>query len=147
MNSDWIELLESLIAHNVDFLVVGAWAMAFHGQPRYTGDLDLFFRPSVENARALIDALRMFGAPTGHLVVDELAVRGYTVTFGVPPSRVDLLNWLSGLSYEDAASDAVEGTLGSVAVRFLSKRSLIINKVAAGRPKDLADRQILDPES
>ena len=122
MNNDWIELLESLAARRVEFLVVGAWAMAYHGQPRYTGDLDLFFKPSTENAVALIEALRAFGAPTGHLAVGELATSGTTVTFGAPPSRVDLLNWLSGLAYEDAGSDAEE---------------------AAGRPKDRLDAQIL----
>lgn len=144
MNNDWIELLESLVAHNVDFLVVGAWAMAFHGQPRYTGDIDLFFKPSRENAIALIKALDAFGAPTGHLEVAELATRGFTVTFGVPPSRVDLLNWLSGISYEDASSDATRGELGSVSVRYLSKRGLIVNKIAAARPKDLVDIDALD---
>jgi len=90
VNSDWIELLESLAAHNVEFLVVGAWAMAHHGQPRYTGDLDLFFRPSPTNADALLKALHAFGAPTGHLRLDEMATPGLTVTFGVPPTRVDL---------------------------------------------------------
>ena len=141
MNNDWIELLESLVAHKVDFIVVGAWAMAFHGQPRYTGDLDLFFRPSEQNAAALLEALRAFGAPTGHLLANELATAGFTVTFGVPPSRVDLLNWLSGLTYEDASSDAVDGRLGPVPVRYLSKRSLIVNKSASGRTKDLSDIQ------
>lgn len=147
MNSDWIELLESLAAHRVEFIVVGAWAMAFHGQPRYTGDLDLFFRPSPENAAALLESLRAFGAPTGHLRLDELATRGFTVTFGIPPSRIDLLNWLSGLTYEDAASDAIEGDLGGVRVRFLSKRAFRQNKLAAARPKDLLDAQILADES
>ena len=146
MNSDWIELLELLAARKVEFLVVGAWAMAYHGQPRYTGDLDLFFRPSHENALALLDALRAFGAPTGHLRLDELAVRGFTVTFGVPPARIDLLNWLSGVDYDDAALDAEEGDLGGVPVRFLSRRILLKNKTAAARPKDLLDAQILSPE-
>ena len=147
MNSDWIELLESLVAHSVEFLVVGAWTMAYHGQPRYTGDLDLFFRPSAENAAALLEALRAFGAPTGHLRLDELATRGFTVTFGLPPSRIDLLNWLSGLDYDDAASDAPEGELGGVPVRFLSKRAFLKNKTAAARPKDLLDAQILASEN
>ncbi|MGV3618715.1 MAG: hypothetical protein ACO1SV_25615 [Fimbriimonas sp.] len=146
MNSDWIELLELLVARKVEFLVVGAWAMAYHGQPRYTGDLDIFFRPSYENANALLDALRSFGAPTGHLRLDELAVRGFTVTFGVPPSRIDLLNWLSGVDYDDAASDAEEAELGGVPVRFLSRRVLLKNKTAAARPKDLLDARILNPE-
>lgn len=144
MNNDWIELLESLVAHKVEFLVVGAWAMAYHGQPRYTGDLDLFFRPSEANALALIEALRSFGAPTGHLSVDELARSGTTVTFGVPPSRVDLLNWLSGVGYDDASSDAEAGELGTVQVRFLSRRAFVTNKVAAGRPKDLLDARIIE---
>ena len=143
MNSDWTEFLESLVARKVEFLVVGAWAMAYHGQPRYTGDLDLFFRPSPENAAALLEALRDFGAQTGHLRLDELATRGFTVTFGVPPARIDLLNWLSGLTYEDAASDAPPGDLGGVAVRFLSRRAFVKNKLAAARPKDLLDAGIL----
>jgi hypothetical protein len=120
--------------------------MAYHGQPRYTGDLDLFFRPSPENASALLDTLRDFGAPTRHLRLDELAVRGFTVTFDVPPSRIDLLNWLSGVEYDDAASDAEEGELGGVPIRFLSRRVLLKNKAAAARPKDLFDAQVLNSE-
>lgn len=117
--------------------------MAYHGQPRYTGDLDLFFRPSTLNATSLLTALREFGAPTFHLSVKELAASGFTVTFGTPPARVDLLNWLSGITFEDAQSDAVSGLLGSVKVRYLSIRSLRQNKMAAGRLKDVLDIQLL----
>ncbi len=144
MNKDWIELLELLAENQVEYLVIGAWAMAYHGQPRYTGDLDLFFEPTQNNAHALLRCLRQFGTPTAHLSVDDLASTGLTVTFGTPPSRVDLLNWMSGITFEDAVSDSVAGEMFGVPVRYLSKRALIKNKVAAGRPKDIADLTVIE---
>ena len=96
--------------------------MAFHGKPRYTGDLDVFIRPTTENARRMLEALRSFGAPTGHVSEQELATRGMTLTLGTPPRRIDILNWLSGLDWTDAASDAQLGEFGPVKVRFLSLR-------------------------
>lgn len=143
MNKDWIELLESLDAHKVDYVVIGAWAMAFHGQPRYTGDLDLLYRPSETNAEALLTALQAFGVPTSHLTVQELSLTGMTITYGNPPNRVDLLNWLSGLTYEEAVIDSCLGKFGDKEVRFLSIRALSANKRATGRTKDIVDLEIL----
>ena len=143
MNKDWIELLELLNAHKVEYLIIGAWAMALHRQPRYTGDLDVLYRPSTDNADAVLAALRDFGAPTSHLTLEDLSTQGMTVTFGFPPARVDLLNWLSGMDFEDAASDCQEGILDGVTVKFLSLRALRKNKLASGRPKDILDVSLL----
>lgn len=117
--------------------------MAFHGQPRYTGDIDLFFRPSEQNANALLGALRKFGMPTSFLDVSGLQNRGQTVTFGHPPSRIDLLNWVSGVEFQAAWDERVEGSLFGVPVSFLSRAHLIENKLASGRPKDLVDADLL----
>ncbi len=136
---DWIELLQSLVKNEVEFIIVGAFALAFHGHPRYTGDLDLFFRCDARNADRLLSALTEFGAPVAEITADSLAEPGTTLSFGVPPSKVELLNWLSGLDWQSADSDAVTGEFGGVSVRFLSRKALIQNKTAAGRPQDLAD--------
>ena len=113
--------------------------MAFHGKPRYTGDLDIFIRPTLENAARLVTALKDFGAPSSAITTDDWIAVGTTVTLGVPPRRIDILNWLSGLDWEAASSDAEQGDLGSVPVRFLSLRTWRINKTAADRGHDIDD--------
>lgn len=146
MSQDWIELLESLNANQVDYIVVGAFAVAHHGFPRFTGDLDLLFAGNLENSIRLHKALSEFGAPVAGLTPESLSEAGTTLTFGMPPHRIDLINWISGLDWADASSDKVLGHIGPVPVRFLSIRALRKNKLATGRPQDLADLARL-PES
>ena len=113
--------------------------MAFHGKPRYTGDLDIYVRPSLVNAGKLAAALRDFGAPSSAITIDDWTSIGTTVTLGAPPRRIDILNWLSGLDWSNASSDAEPGQLGLVPVRFLSLRAWRINKAAANREQDRED--------
>jgi hypothetical protein len=113
--------------------------MAFHGKPLYTGDLDVLVDPSTQNAPRVLAALREFGVPSYNLAETDLLTWGTTLTFGVPPKRIDVQNWLSGLTWEDAASDSVEGDLGGVPVRFLSLRAWRLNKTAADRDHDRED--------
>lgn len=143
LSPDWIELLELLNEKRVEYMVVGAHALAFHGMPRYTGDLDIFVSASSENAKLLYDALVEFGAPVSSLSEATLAESDTMITFGIEPRAVDILNWLTGVTWEDAASDAVDGQFGSVPVRFISARAYKKNKAASGRPKDLADLDYL----
>lgn len=147
MSQDWIELLESLNANHVDYIIVGAFAVAHHGFPRFTGDLDILFSDELENALRLHKALSEFGAPISGITAESLSEAGTTLTFGVPPHRIDLINWISGLDWIEASSDAVDGQLESVQVKFLSIRALRKNKLATGRPQDLADLARLPEES
>lgn len=118
--------------------------MAHHDRPRYTGDLDVFVRPTTANAGRLVEALKAFGAPTGNLAARDFETSGTTITIGVPPRRIDILNWLSGLTWEDAHADAEPGSMGEVNVHFLSLRALRQNKAAAGRDRDADDLRAIE---
>lgn len=139
LTKDWTELLQLLTEFGVDFVVIGAFALAHHGIPRVTGDIDVLYDPEPGNCTKLFEALRVFGVPVQGLSVQDLITPEATVTFGRPPNRIDLLNWLSGSSWEDVASDRERGWIGDLEVWFPSRRAYLANKAASGRPKDLAD--------
>ena len=146
MNKDFLDLIAALLKHRVRFLVVGAHALAVHGIPRATGDLDLWIGAERENASRVLAALTEFGAPLASLKVkpDDLSTAGRVVQIGVPPRRIDLLTTLTGVEFEEAWSlrriEVVEG----LEVPFLDKATLIRNKRATGRTKDLADLEALE---
>ena len=139
LSTDWTELLHLFTDNEVDFVVIGAFALAIHGIPRLTGDIDLLYNPSPENCERMFAALREFGIPISGLTAAELAIPDTTLTFGRPPNRIDLLNWLSGSSWQDVATDRIRGKLGTLDVWFISRRAYLINKDACGRPKDVVD--------
>ncbi len=139
LHPDWKEFLELLNSHRVDYLIVGAHARGFYGVPRYTRDIDIFVRPSKENATKLLSVLRDFGFASVELAADDFLVPGRIVQLGVEPYRIDLLTGITGVEFEDAWSDRVAGDLGGVPVPIISLRAFKQNKRAAGRPKDLAD--------
>ncbi|MCU0223759.1 MAG: hypothetical protein MUF27_06755 [Acidobacteria bacterium] len=145
MNEDFRDLLLALIRSGARFLVVGAHAMALHGVPRATGDLDIWIRPDRSNAIRAWEAIIAFGAPVRSmgLAQDDLAVPGTVIQIGLPPRRVDLLTRLSGLEFDDAWPNRVSVLLDEVEIPFLGRDDLIRNKRAAGRPKDLADLDAL----
>jgi len=132
------DLLQLLERFDVEFAIVGAYALAFHGFPRYTGDLGLLVAPDRENMVRLLEALTEFGAPIQD-ADDSWLEPGQTISFGQPPQRVDILNWLSGLRWSDVHPNLIDGELGGVPVRYISKADLITNKRASGRPQDLVD--------
>lgn len=143
---DFRELLALFNARQIDYIVVGAHALAFHGAPRYTGDLDLLVRPDGENAQRLLKALDEFGFGNLGLTVEDFITPDKVVQLGVAPVRVDLVTSLTGLSWEEAAAGRVKGSYGDVAVPYLGKKEFIRNKRAIGRKKDLADLEALDEE-
>lgn len=145
VNDDFVDIVRSFSAHRVDFLIVGAYALAAHGFPRATGDIDLLVRPTAENARKVMTALIEFGAPlAAHQVVeDDFARPDHVYQMGLPPRRIDLLTSISGVSFDDACVETLVGTLGSVPVRFIGRSALLRNKLASGRPRDLADAALL----
>ena len=140
---DWSEFAGLFNAKNVEYLVVGAHALAFHGVPRLTGDLDLWIRPVRDNAVRVQEALGEFSFSSLRLTAADFDHPGPIVQLGFPPLRIDLLTELSGLSFEEAWADRVPGLLGEVQVHYVSRASLLKNKRATGRAKDLGDLESL----
>jgi len=138
---DFRDLLAALTASGVRFLVVGAHALAAHGVPRVTGDLDLWVASSPVNASSVWRALADFGAPLATLDVTErdFCTPDRVVQLGLPPYRIDLMTSISGVAFEEAWEGRLPGTLFGVPVSFLGRDAFILNKRASGRPKDLAD--------
>lgn len=144
LNPDFRDILSALSDAKADYLLVGAYALALHGLPRATGDLDIWVRPSAENADKVLAALRRFGAPMEIFSRDELRREGMVFQIGVAPRRVDLLTALSGLDFNEAWAHRVRATVDGVEISVIDKASLIRNKRAAGRQKDLADAEALE---
>jgi len=146
VNEDFRDLLHALLAVGAEFLVVGAHAMAVHGVPRATGDLDVWVRPDPQNAERVWQAVLNFGAPVGEMGVtrQDLQTPGIVVQIGVPPRRIDLLTEVSGLDFAEAWRSRATHRVGADAVPFLGRADLIRNKRASGRPKHLVDLTILE---
>jgi hypothetical protein len=123
----------------LSFSSSAAHAVAFHGHPRFTGDIDFLIRASVQNATQLLNALRVFGFGNLSLSVNDFIKPGNVIQLGRPPNRIDLLTSISGVEFDDAWSSRVQAELDDLPVCFLGWKSLIENKQASGRPKDLAD--------
>jgi hypothetical protein len=140
---DFKELLELFNGHKVDYLIVGAYALAFHGAPRMTGDLDILVRPTPGNAKRILDALRHFGFGTVGLTEGDFVEQEQVVQLGVPPVRVDLLTSLTGVTFEEADSEKAAGEYGGVPVHYIGREQLIKNKRATGRLRDQADLEAL----
>jgi hypothetical protein len=136
---DFDEFIESLIAHGVEFVVVGAYALAFHGAPRFTGDLDILIRPEESNAARLLDALRDFGFPSGELHPRDVADPRRMLQMGVEPVQIHVMSAISGVTWDEAWEHRAIAGLGSHEVPILGRDTFLKNKRAAARPKDLAD--------
>jgi hypothetical protein len=141
LNPDFRDVLLALCRAGADFVVVGAHALALHGVPRATGDLDVFVRPTPDNAARVWQALVDFGAPLESAGVSsaDFATPGVVYQIGLPPSRIDVLTEITGVSFDDAWAGREAADLEGVAVHFLGRDALVRNKQATGRPKDLAD--------
>lgn len=146
LNADFLDLLASLRTHEVEHLIVGAFALAVHGVARATGDIDVWVRPSHANAARVVAAVTAFGAPLeAHGVDADAFVRPGTVyQLGLPPSRIDLLTRIDGVSFDDAWSGRVTATFDGLSVPVLGLAALRTNKAATGRAKDRADLAMLD---
>jgi hypothetical protein len=143
---DFVDLLHCLREEECQFVIVGAHALAAHGAPRATGDLDVFVRADEANAERVFRALVRFGAPVAaHGVrADDFREPGTVYQMGLPPNRIDIITEISGVSFDEAVRDTVVGHLGSETVRCIGLDALIENKRAAGRAKDLADVEALE---
>jgi hypothetical protein len=146
MNRDFVEMLSALCAAGAEFLVVGAHALAAHGAPRATGDLDIWVRATPENAERVLEALRQFGAPLLDLTKADLLSPDVVFQIGLVPSRVDLLTSISGVEFDRAWRNRIHVTVGELTVPVLGLDDLIANKQATGRPKDRLDLALLQPD-
>jgi hypothetical protein len=148
LNEDFLDLLRALSVSRARFVVVGAHAMAVHGVPRATGDLDVLVQPSSENAARVLEALRRFGAPVDAHGISEgdLSVPGTVYQIGLPPRRIDILTQISGVSFEDAWDGRIALAIAGLEIPVLGRAALARNKRAAGRDKDLADLRLLDEQ-
>lgn len=143
---DFRDMLACLRDAGVEFVVVGGYAVAHHGHVRATKDLDVFIRPSAENAARTMRAMSAFGAPVAALGVSavDFSTPGKVVQLGVPPLRIDLVTALSGIDFETATRAPGTLELDGRVVNFIGLDALLINKRAAGRPQDLADVAALE---
>ena len=139
VQQDFRDLLELFNKHKVDYIIVGAYALGFHGAPRYTGDLDIFVRPDPINAKSIMQALHEFGFGSVGLTEADFEEEGKVVQLGFPPVRIDIITSITGVSWEQARSGRVKGQFGDLTVYFIGRDDFIANKRALGRKKDIAD--------
>jgi hypothetical protein len=144
MNADFRELLLALNAHDVEYLVVGAHALAAYGYVRATKDLDVWLRAEPENAVRVIKALTAFGATLADLSAEDLSKAGTIFQIGVPPLRIDLITSIDGVDFNEAWPDRVQTTFAGAPVYIISRHHLIVNKKSAARLQDLADVERLE---
>ncbi len=144
LNEDYKEMLQLLIDEKVKFLLVGAYAMAAHGYPRATMDIDIWVMPSPENAVAVLKAIKRFGAPLHNLTLDDLHKPDIIFQIGVAPRRIDIITGVSGLSFTSAYSNSIEVEFEGLKINMPSLDDLICNKKASGRTKDIADVEVLE---
>ena len=144
LNNDYKDMLLALSDEKVKFLLVGAYAMAVHGYPRATMDIDIWVMPSQENAEAIMRALVRFGAPLDNLTIQDLLIEGTIFQIGVAPRRIDIMTQASGLAFESAYKQSHAVDIDGIRVPVLSIDNLIRNKKASGRMKDLADVEALE---
>ncbi len=147
VQEDFRRLLELFNAHSVEHVIVGGYALAFHGAPRFTGDLDLYVRPTCENAERILTALAEFGFGSLNLTVEDFSTPGRVVQLGVAPVRVDIVTSLDGVSWEEAWTGRSEGDYGDLPVFFVGRKEFVANKRATGRQRDLADLEALGEEA
>ena len=141
---DWRDMIEALLEAEVDFLVVGAFAVATHGHGRATKDIDFFLRPSEQNAERAVLALKRFGAPLHGATPSDFAKPGTVLQLGVPPRRIDLITAIEGVSFDEAAAEAITVKVAGLSIPVIGRAALLQNKRAAGRHQDLADVEALE---
>ena len=143
LEKDLREFVELLNALKVRYVVVGAFAVAYHGYPRYTADIDLFIERSAENARKIMDAIEQFGFGDVALSMEDFLQPDQVIQLGVAPNRIDLLTFLSGVDFTEVWATREAAEIDGLSVSMISKELLKRNKTASARLKDLADLEHL----
>ncbi len=140
---DFIDFIELLNKYKVEYLIIGAHALAYHGRPRHTGDLDIWINPNPENASKLVIVLNDFGFGSLGLSTADFLKDGYVTQLGYPPLRIDILNSISGVEFGMAYKEKVTTLIDELKVNFINLTDFIKNKEATGRAKDLGDIESL----
>lgn len=143
LNPNFKDMLYALNDAKAEYLIVGAYAMAAYGCPRSTGDIDFWIRATPVNAKRVWNALVVFGAPTSGISLADFSTPGIVFQIGVPPQRIDILTTISGLDFDDAWPHRLIADLDGLSSYVIGRNELLKNKLAAGRPKDLLDADIL----
>ena len=146
VQQDFKDMLALFNDHKVDYIIVGAYALAYHGVPRYTGDMDILVRPDLENAQRILCVLHEFGFGSLGLTVEDFASSDKVVQLGIAPVRVDIITSITGVSWKEVVAGQVVGTYGNIKVHYIGKEQFILNKRAIGRKKDLADLEAIGEE-
>ncbi len=144
LSSDLREFIHLLNTKSVKYVIVGAWALAFHSRPRYTGDIDIFVAREQDNAQRLMDVLEAFGFGQSGIQRDDFLQVDHVIQLGREPNRIDILTGISGVTFDEAWQSRKQGNISDVAVYFISRDLLIKNKRAANRDKDQADIKQLE---
>lgn len=144
LNPDFRDILFEFCAANVEFLLVGAFALAVHGLPRTTGDIGLWARCDPQNAERVILALASFGAPMAEVTAADFAIPGIVVQIGVAPRRIDVLTGIDGVEFDEAWGDRQLVSVDGLTIPVFSREHLLRNKLATGRAKDAADARHLE---
>jgi hypothetical protein len=143
VQKDFKELLALFNEHKVEYVIVGGYALAFHGAPRYTGDIDILIYPAPANAHRILAALDEFGFGSVGLTDADFHKPENVIQLGVPPVRVDIITSLTGVSWEDVSAGKIQGNYADIPVYYIGREQFISNKRAVGRKKDLADIEAL----
>lgn len=146
IGKDFKEFIELLNKHKVEYLVVGGYAVAMHGYPRYTGDIDFWVKPSEENAKKIIAALIEFGFGGYDVSESDFTKKDGVVQLGYPPNRIDIITGVTGLNFDECYKSKKEVTLAEIPVNFISLFHLRLNKKATGRDQDITDLNNLPNE-
>ncbi len=146
VQKDFKEFLALLNENEVEFIIVGGYALAFHGAPRFTGDIDLFVKPDKANSERIFRALIAFGFGSLDIAIEDFLHPDNIIQLGVPPVRIDLITSISGVTWKEAFTSKETGLFGNVTVSFIGRKQFIINKRTTGRKKDLADLESLGEE-
>jgi len=139
LNSDFRDILSAFCEEKVEFMLVGAYAVAAHGLPRATGDIDLWVKCSEKNAERVWAAIMNFGAPLANISKQDFITRGNVVQIGVMPRRIDILTQITGIEYEEAEQQLITIEIEGLAIPVIGLAHLVQNKSAVGRPQDKAD--------
>jgi len=144
IQKDFKEFFALFNAHKVEYVIVGGYALAFHGAPRYTGDIDVLVRAEDANAQKILAALSDFGFSELDLSVNDFSDPDRVLQLGMPPVRIDILTSLTGITWQEATTDTLDLDYGGVPVKVVGREALLTNKRATGRAQDLADIEALE---
>jgi len=143
LNQDFKEFIELLNKHKVKYLVVGGYAVGFHGYPRFTGDIDFWIAISSENATKILNVLNEFGFGSLNFKIEDFLEANNIIQLGYEPTRIDILTSLSGVQFDNCYQQAVEANFEGLEIKFIDLKNLRINKASSGRAKDLGDLENL----